>query len=95
MSCSQAGTEGTFKSDVLTFDTVQNLTKIEIKNFLEGVYGMNVEEVRSLNRMGRRRGMKTNMPKQGKDIKRFYVRLSSEVDIPTIPKMEVLKKAPS
>eukprot|EP00171_Calliarthron_tuberculosum_P001737 IDg1737t1 len=38
------GTEGTFRTDVLTFDTVQNLTKVEIKDFLQKVYGFNVEE---------------------------------------------------
>ncbi len=85
-----AGKEGTFRTDVLTIDTTKNLTKIEMKNFLEATYGFHIAEVRSLNRMGRRRNDRTMMPRAGKDIKRFYVRLTSMVDVPNVPKRSLL-----
>lgn len=84
------GKEGTFRTDVLTIDTTKNLTKIEMKNFLEAAYGFHIAEVRSLNRMGRRRNLKSTMPSAGKDMKRFYVRLTTEVDIPNVPKRSLL-----
>ena len=70
----------------LAFDTVKHLTKIEVRRFLESVYGLNIEHVHSLNRMGRRRGELSPMPRQENDIKRFYVRLKSPVALPNVPK---------
>lgn len=69
---------------------MKNLTKVEVKQFLSAVYGFNIAEVRSLNRMGRRRNDRSLMPRAGKDIKRFYVRLTSEVNVPNAPKRSLL-----
>lgn len=70
------------------------MTKIEIRRFLRSVYGIDVDRVHSLNVMGRRRGEMTQMPVQGKDFKRFYVKLKSDVELPNVPKpLEELKKA--
>jgi ribosomal protein L23 len=62
------------------------MTKIEMKRLLEAVYGVEVEKVHSLNVMGRRRGENTVMAQKKKDFKRFYVRLTSPVDLPNVPK---------
>lgn len=62
------------------------MTKIEMGEFLRNVYGIDVVRVNSLNIMGRRRNEKTAMPRQEKDFKRFYVKLSSEVELPNVPK---------
>lgn len=70
------------------------MTKIEIGEFLRSVYGIDVVRVNSLNVMGRRRNENTTMPRQGKDFKRFYVKLRSEVELPNVPKpLHEVKKA--
>lgn len=80
------GTEGVFKTKELVFETVQQMTKIEIKQFLQAVYGIDVNRVHSVNVMGKRKGEMTSMPVQEKDFKRFYVKLKSDVELPNIPK---------
>lgn len=65
---------------------MQNLTKIEMRRFLESVYGMDIKDIHSLNVMGRRRNESTIMARKGKDFKRFYVRLNAAVDVPNVPK---------
>jgi ribosomal protein L23 len=69
------------------------MTKIEARRILEAVYGVQVTGIHSLNRMGKRRNEQTRMPKQDKDFKRFFVRLSTDVELPNVPKaMDQLKK---
>lgn len=80
------GTEGIFKTNEIILDTVPTLTKPEIKNFLMAVYGLNVKKINSLVRMGTRRNERSEMPRQLKDFKRFYVTLHEEVYLPNVPK---------
>lgn len=71
------------------------MTKPELKNFLMSVYGINVKRIHSLVIMGRRRNEASSMPRHGKDIKRFYVKLNDEVELPNIPKaLNVVKGLP-
>lgn len=89
----QPGTEGVFKTNELIFETRYPLTKIEMKRFLRAVYGIDATQVHSLNVMGRRRGEMTTMPRQGKDFKRFYVKLDEIVELPNVPKaIELITK---
>lgn len=67
-------------------ETIQSMTKIETKRLLEAVYGVEVAQVHSLNRMGKRRSEHTLMAYQKGDFKRFYVKLSTAVDLPNVPK---------
>lgn len=83
----QAGTEGTFRTNEVVIETVQSLTKVETKRILEAIYGVEVDSVHSLNRMGKRRAEHTLQAYKKKDFKRFYVRLTSPVDLPNVPKM--------
>lgn len=90
----QSGTEGTFKTTELVLETVQQLSKPQLKNFLTAVYGLDINRINVVNVMGRRRNENTIMPKQEKDYKRFYVKLNDEVELPNVPKsLEVIKKA--
>lgn len=92
----QAGTEGVFKTRELVFETVPQMTKLEIKQFLRAAYGIDVNAVHSLVRMGRRKNELTRLPVQEKDIKRFYIKLKSEVELPNVPKpLDQVKKAAS
>eukprot|EP00177_Eucheuma_denticulatum_P001822 GFKZ01003256.1.p1 GENE.GFKZ01003256.1~~GFKZ01003256.1.p1 ORF type:complete len:137 (+),score=18.28 GFKZ01003256.1:159-569(+) len=92
----EQGTEGTFKTKHLVFETVPQITKLEIGEFLRNVYGIEVVKVNSLVIMGRRRNEDSNMPRHGKDFKRFYVRLGSEVELPNVPRpLDKVKNAAS
>lgn len=82
----QSGTEGVFRTNEVIIETVQSMTKIETKRLLEAVYGVQVDTVHALNRMGKRRAEHTVMAHKKKDFKRFYVKLSTEVDLPNVPK---------
>lgn len=62
------------------------MTKIETKRLLEAVYGVEVAEVHSLIRRGKRRSEHTVQAYKKKDFKRFYVKLSTPVDLPNVPK---------
>ena len=65
-----------------------------MKHFLTSVYGLDVKRINALNVMGRRRNANSRMPVQGKDYKRFYVKLNDEVELPNIPKsLNVVKEA--
>lgn len=89
----QAGTEGTFRAQEVIIETTKHMTKIETRSILEAMYGIKVEQIHSLNRMGRRKGETSMMPKQTKDFKRFYVTLTNPVELPNVPKaLELLKK---
>lgn len=89
----QVGTEGKFRTSEIILETVPQLTKPEMKNFLMSVYGLNVKEIHSLVRMGRRRNMRSAMPRFDKDMKRFYVKLHDEVEIPNVPKaLQIVNK---
>jgi ribosomal protein L23 len=95
-SSQQAGTEGIFRTSEVIIETVQSMTKIEMKRLLEAVYGVEVEKVHSLNVLGKRRGDHTIMARKKNDFKRFYVHLSSPVDLPNVPKsIESLNAKPS
>lgn len=83
----QVGTEGTFRTNEVIIETVKSLTKVETKRFLEAVYGVEVASVHSLNRMGKRHAEHTLQAYQKKDFKRFYVRLTTPVDLPNVPKL--------
>lgn len=90
----EQGTEGTFKTRHLVFETVPQITKLEIGEFLRNVYGIEVIKVNSLVIMGRRRNENSEMPRHGKDFKRFYVRLRSEVELPNVPRpLDKVRKA--
>lgn len=82
----QSGTEGVFRTKEVVVETVKSMTKIETKRLLEAVYGVQVDTVHSLNRMGKRKGENTIMAQKKKDFKRFYVKLSTAVDLPNVPK---------
>jgi ribosomal protein L23 len=82
----QAGTEGVFRTNEVILETVQSMTKIETKRFLEAVYGVEVESVHSLNRMGKRKSEHTLLAYKEKDFKRFYVKLTTPIDLPNTPK---------
>lgn len=57
------------------------------------VYGLNIKGIHSLVRMGQRRNQGTSMPRHEKDIKRFYVKLHDEVELPNVPKaLHVVKR---
>jgi ribosomal protein L23 len=82
----QVGSEGTFRTNEVILDTVQTMTKIETKRLLEAMYGVQVEAVHSLNRMGKRHSEHTLQAYKKKDFKRFYVKLTTPVDLPNVPK---------
>lgn len=82
----QVGTEGTFRTQEVVLETVQSMTKIEMKRLLEAMYGVQVERVHSLNVLGKRKSEHTLMAYKKKDFKRFYVRLTTPVDLPNVPK---------
>lgn len=82
----QPGTEGVFRTDNVIIETVQSMTKIETKRLLEAVYGVEVAEVHSLIRRGKRKSEHTVLAYKKKDFKRFYVKLSTPVDLPNVPK---------
>lgn len=88
----QVGTEGTFRTSEVIFETVPQMTKPELKNFLMAVYGLNIKSIHSLVAMGRRRNESSTMPRHGKDIKRFYIKLNDEVELPNIPKARSVVK---
>mmetsp|Transcript_28173 Transcript_28173/g.71826 ORF Transcript_28173/g.71826 Transcript_28173/m.71826 type:complete len:208 (-) Transcript_28173:183-806(-) len=46
----------------VAFKTTPNVTKLEIKAYLEGVYGMAVERVQTINYLGRLRQLATQVP---------------------------------
>lgn len=83
---SQPGTEGVFRTNNVIIETVKSMTKIETKRLLEAVYGVEVAEVHSLIRRGKRRSEQTVQAYKKKDFKRFYVKLSTAVDLPNVPK---------
>jgi ribosomal protein L23 len=75
-------------------ETVKSMTKIETKRILEAIYNIQVTGIHSLNRMGKRRNEGTRMPMQENDVKRFFVRLSTDVELPNVPKaIDCLKKS--
>lgn len=92
----EAGTEGTFRTQTLVVETPPQLTKVEAKTLLSSVYGMHIDQVASLNMMGSRQriafkpGDSRGTIKKEKDTKRFYVKLSSAVDVPTVPKQSLM-----
>ncbi|GAB0491165.1 hypothetical protein MMPV_002417 [Pyropia vietnamensis] len=92
----EAGTEGTFRTQTLVVETPPQLTKVEAKMLLSSIYGMHIDQVASLNMMGGRQriafkeGDNRGTVKKDKDMKRFYVKLSSAVDVPTVPKQSLL-----
>lgn len=68
------------------------MTKPEMKNFLMAVYGLDVKKIDSLVRMGVRRNEASEMPRQLKDFKRFYVKLNDFIELPNVPKsLSVIK----
>lgn len=79
----QPGTEGKFKTKHVVIETIPKMTKIEAKLFLENVYGVKVEKMNSLVRTVRKVRSKQL---DTTDIKRFYVELTSEVELPNVPK---------
>lgn len=92
----EAGTEGTFRTQTLVVETPPQLTKVEAKMLLSSIYGMHIDQVASLNIMGGRQriafkqGDTRGAVKKDKDMKRFYVKLSSAVDVPTVPKQSLM-----
>lgn len=92
----EAGTEGTFRTQTLIVETPPQVTKVEAKMLLSSVYGMHIDQVSSLNMMGSRQriafkpGDSRGAIKREKDTKRFYIKLSSAVNVPTVPKQSLL-----
>lgn len=85
--------EGTFHTSEIVLETVQQLTKPEMKRFLTAVYGLDVKRINSLNVMGNRRNESSQMPRRDKDFKRFYVKLNQPVELPNIPKsLDIVKR---
>ena len=67
-----------------------------MKNYLTAFYGMDIKRINSLVVMGRRTNKRSIMPRQGKDYKKFYVKLNDEVELPNIPKpVDVIKNPPT
>ena len=56
----------------LVFKTVPQATKNEIKNILEGIYGLNVESVRTINYQGKKKRSKDAIYRRP-DFKKAYV----------------------
>jgi ribosomal protein L23 len=56
----------------LVFKTVPQATKTEIKNILEGIYGLNVESVRTINYQGKKKRSKDAIYRRP-DFKKAYV----------------------
>jgi len=88
--------EGTFKTNTLIVETPPQVTKVEARLLLSSVYGMDVDKLTSLNIMGGRQriafkpGDSRGAVKKDKDMKRFYVKLTSPVEVPTAPKQSLL-----
>lgn len=92
----ETGVEGTFKTNTLIVETPPQVTKVEARLMLSSVYGMDVDKLSSLNIMGGRQriafkpGDSRGAVKKDKDMKRFYVKLTSPVEVPTAPKQSLL-----
>eukprot|EP01135_Chromosphaera_perkinsii_P011026 Nk52_evm60s2309 gene=Nk52_evmTU60s2309 len=60
---------------VLAFNVEKKMTRLDIKNYLESIYGMKIDFVKTLNRLGRTKRTVKGFYKD-KDIKRAYVHLA-------------------
>lgn len=56
----------------LVFKTVPQATKSEIKNILEGIYGLDVESVKTINYLGKKKRSKDAIYRRA-DFKKAYV----------------------
>ena len=65
---------GNISKHVLAFNVTPTMTKIDIKNYLEKIYGVKVLHVSTLNRLGQEKRVGMSFYKR-KDIKRAYVHL--------------------
>jgi len=69
------------------FDVPKHLTKVEIRNYLQSVYRLDVDDVHTLNRAGERfrvRKMPLKWTKE-RDIKVAIVTLKEGAQIPALP----------
>lgn len=79
-------TAETFRTRFIIVNTAPSMTKIEIKQTLESLYGLSVQSVNTLNVYGTRKRALGRYPKREKDFKKAYVRLSKEVELPRDPR---------
>lgn len=80
-------TSETFRTRNVVVRTAQHMTKLDIKQVLEKMYGARVERVNTLNVMGRRKRALGRYPKKENDYKKAYVRLAEEVELPRDPRV--------
>lgn len=83
--------DGTFVTDTIILETrSKNLTKIDLRLFLRRAYGLDIKEIRTVNALGKRKflwieDIKKRVERKQPDVKRIYVKLSSEVVLPFSP----------
>jgi ribosomal protein L23 len=79
-------TADTFRTRFIKLKTVPSLTRVEIKQILEKLYGLPVERVNTLNVYGKRRRYLGRYDWREQDFKYAYVRLAEEAEVPRDPR---------
>jgi large subunit ribosomal protein L23 len=76
----------TFRTRYVKLRTTPSMTKIEIKQILEKLYGAKIERVNTLNVYGKRRRYLGRFESRDQDYKTAYIKLSEEVELPRDPR---------
>ncbi|KAF6002784.1 54S ribosomal protein L23, mitochondrial [Cyanidiococcus yangmingshanensis] len=76
----------TFRTRFVKLRTIPSMTRIEIKQILEKLYGVQVERVNTLNVYGKKRRYLGRYEKRDHDYKTAYVKLAEEVELPRDPR---------
>mmetsp|Transcript_3445 Transcript_3445/g.12433 ORF Transcript_3445/g.12433 Transcript_3445/m.12433 type:complete len:111 (-) Transcript_3445:270-602(-) len=83
----------------LVFKTVPKTSKVEVKRYLEALYGLGIESVQTINYEGKKEYVrKNNMERINKfqrraDWKKVFVRLKEPVEAWQVPGPEYAKKS--